>query len=65
MLSGRHRWIVEFNPLAYLIDIVRQPLVGIVPSLFTWSVAVVMAAIGWLLALAFTGRYHQRLPYWV
>jgi lipopolysaccharide transport system permease protein len=65
MLSGRHRWIVEFNPLAYLIDIVRQPLVGIVPSLFTWSVVVVMAAIGWLPALAFTGRYHQRLPYWV
>lgn len=65
MLSGKHRWIVEYNPLAYLIDIVRQPLVGEVPPTLTWGVAIGMAVVGWALALAFTGRYHKRIPYWV
>ncbi len=65
MLSARHRWIVEFNPLAYLIDVVRQPLVGVVPPASTWAVALVMAGAGWFIALIFSGRYHKRIPYWV
>ncbi len=65
MLSQQHRWIVTYNPLAYLIDVVRQPLVGVAPSTETWGVAVVMALVGWTLALWMTGRYHKRIPYWV
>ena len=65
MLSGKHQWIVDYNPLAYLIDIVRLPLVGEVPSAFTWGLTLVMALVGWALALAITGRYHKRIPYWV
>lgn len=65
MLRGKHHWIVEFNPLAYLIDVVRQPLVGIAPSEATWAVSIGMAVAGWILSLAFTGRYHKRIPYWV
>ncbi len=65
MLAGKHQWIVEYNPLAYLIDIVRQPLVGEAPAALTWGVAIGMAVVGWALALAFTGRYHKRIPYWV
>jgi lipopolysaccharide transport system permease protein len=65
MLTGKHQWIVEFNPLAYLIDIVRQPLVGEIPPAFTWELTIGMAVFGWLLALGMTGRYHRRIPYWV
>lgn len=65
MLSGQHRWIVTFNPLAYLIDVVRQPLVGEAPPVMTWAIATAMALIGGLLALWMTGRYHKRIPYWV
>lgn len=65
MLSGKHHWIVEFNPLAYLIDVVREPLLGRLPPLSTWALAVVMTVVGWALALLFTGRFHKRIPYWV
>ena len=65
MLAGRHQWIVEYNPLAYLIDVVRQPLVGEVPPAHTWEITIGMALLGWLLALTMTGRYHKRIPYWV
>jgi lipopolysaccharide transport system permease protein len=65
MLSQQHRWIVTFNPLAYLIDVVRQPLVGVEPPALTWAVTLLMALAGGLLALWMTGRYHKRIPYWV
>lgn len=65
MLSGKHHWIVEFNPLAYLIDIVREPLLGRMPPVSTWLLALGMAVVGWLLTLGLTGRYHKRVPYWV
>lgn len=62
---NRFAWIVEFNPLAYMIELVRSPLVGVFPSALTWSVSVGMAVVGWLIALFFTGRYEKRIPYWV
>ena len=65
MLSGKHRWIVEYNPLAYLIDVVRQPLVGRVPPISTWLLVCAMALVGWTAALFMTGRYHKRIPYWL
>jgi lipopolysaccharide transport system permease protein len=61
----RFSWIVTYNPLAYLMEIVRAPLVGIVPGSTDWLVTLVMAAIGWLVALYATGRYAKRIPYWV
>ena len=61
----RFSFIVEWNPLAYLIDLVRAPLNGQVPDAMTWGVTIGMLVIGWPLALALTGRYLKRIPYWV
>lgn len=61
----RFEWIVDLNPLAYLLQLVRGPLVGEIPSLETWGIAIGMAAIGWTVALLLTGRYLKRIPYWV
>ena len=62
---NRFSFIVEWNPLAYLIDLVRGPLIGQMPSALTWEVTVGMAVIGWPIALLMTGRYLKRLPYWI
>ncbi|WP_133650908.1 ABC transporter permease [Paraburkholderia flava] len=62
---NRFAFIVKLNPLAYLIDVVRGPLTGEIPSTLTWSVTIGMALIGWPIALALTGRYLKRIPYWV
>ncbi|RAR60616.1 lipopolysaccharide transport system permease protein [Paraburkholderia unamae] len=62
---SRFSFIVEWNPLAYLVDIVRAPLIGQVPTPLTWGVTIGMLVIGWPLALALTGRYLKRIPYWV
>ena len=65
MLAGKHHWVVVYNPLAYLIELVRAPLLGQIPDALTWGVGAGMAVLGWALALALTGRFHRRIPYWV
>ncbi|WP_321936390.1 ABC transporter permease [Paraburkholderia sp. J8-2] len=62
---NRFAFIVEWNPLAYLIGVVREPLIGQMPSVLTWEVTVGMLVLGWPLALLMTGRYLKRIPYWV
>ncbi|MEI7295348.1 ABC transporter permease [Paraburkholderia tropica] len=61
----RFSFIVELNPLAHLIELVRAPLIGQFPSLTTWLVSLGLAVVGWTVALAMTGRYLKRIPYWV
>jgi len=61
----RFSFIVDFNPLAYLLDVARKPLLGEVPSATSWGVALGMGIVGWLAALAFTNRYLKRISYWV
>jgi lipopolysaccharide transport system permease protein len=61
----RFAFIVDWNPLAHLIGLVRAPLIGEMPSLLSWEVCIGMAVIGWLLALTLTSRYLKRIPYWV
>jgi lipopolysaccharide transport system permease protein len=58
-------FIVDWNPLAHLIELVRSPLIGQAPSVLTWEVTIGMAIVGWSLALYMTGRYLKRIPYWV
>lgn len=62
---NRFSFIVEWNPLAYLIELVRGPLIGQMPNALTWGVTIGMALIGWPIALLMTGRYAKRIPYWV
>lgn len=61
----RYSFVVDFNPLAHLIELVRDPLIGQFPSALNWTVTIGMAIVGWIVALAMTGRYLKRIPYWV
>jgi lipopolysaccharide transport system permease protein len=62
---NRFSFVVEFNPLAYLVDLVRAPLIGEFPSALTWGVTGGMAIVGWCVALLLTGRYLKRIAYWI
>lgn len=62
---NRFSWIVEFNPLAYLIELVRAPLIGQAPSALAWGLTIGMAVAGWTVALLLTARYLKRIPFWV
>lgn len=61
----RFRWVVDYNPLTYMMSLVRDPLTGVFPSDITWAVGIALAIVGWAFALFVTGRYAKRIPYWV
>lgn len=64
MLSGRE-FILDANPLYYLIEVVRGPLLGHVPPLEQWFVVLMITLGGWLLTLMFFTVYRWRIAYWV
>jgi ABC-type polysaccharide/polyol phosphate export permease len=56
---------LKLNPLFHLMELVRAPLLGIVPSLENWIFASTFLIVGWAFTLAFFGRFRKRVPYWV
>lgn len=57
--------IVEPNPFYHLLEIVRGPILGYCPSSLSWGVASATAVLGIVIALAFFGKYKDRIAYWV
>lgn len=65
MLDPEISWLVDFNPLVSMIDIVRQPLNGQWPDPITLALCVGMAVFSVLFGEWFFRRYSRPLPFWV
>lgn len=57
--------LIDLNPFAHLIEVVRAPLLGTSVPLLSWMVCLGMAVVGTLLSLFMHGKYRARIPYWV
>lgn len=57
--------VLDLNPFYHLLQIVRSPLLGEVPAASTWVIVMMMATVGWLVAVLFFGSYRKRIPYWL
>lgn len=62
---GAHGWWLIFNPFYSLLEIVRAPLLGHVPSSQVTSVALGVSAVFCGIALAAFARVRGRLAFWV
>jgi len=62
---GTRAFVMRFNPMSYWVEIVREPILGTVPSAFTYGITIVMAIAGWALAVWLTRAKAVRIPYWV
>ena len=64
-LVGEHQWLLPFNPFFSLLDIVRGPLLGEVPSAAVYGSALgyslLLCAAAWLLF----ARVRGRIAFWV
>ena len=65
LLPADKQWLVDFNPFAVYMSIIRDTLLGtpILPG--RWLAAVVMAIALVALALYFVGRFRRRIIYWI
>lgn len=57
--------LVNLNPLAALLSVVRDPLLGRPAQPTAWVIAAAISIGGLALALPFIGRYRRRLVYWL
>ncbi len=59
------KYILQWNPLFHMMEIIRSPLLGQVPSTVNWMVSLFIAIIGWVCALIILSRYKNRIAYWL
>ncbi len=57
--------LLGFNPLYHLMQIVRLPLLGDLPTLENWFVAISFAMIGALLTFLMLRKTQNKIAYWV
>jgi ABC-type polysaccharide/polyol phosphate export permease len=62
---GGAQFIMEFNPLAHWIRMVRDPVLGFMPGWDSYAVGLAIMVAIWLAALWLTSSRGHRLPYWV
>jgi lipopolysaccharide transport system permease protein len=57
--------LLNLNPFYHLISIVREPLLGKLPTAASWIYAILLMLFGWGLTLPFFSQYRKRIPYWL
>lgn len=57
--------LLDANPFFHLIEIVRAPLLGSLPSALNWQFSVIFAVVGWFITVLFYGRFRSRIAYWL
>ena len=57
--------LLTANPFFHMIEIVRAPLLGTLPSALNWQVGILMAMAGWVFTILFYGRFRSRIAYWL
>lgn len=65
LLRQQAQALLIWNPLAVLVSIVRDPLLGRPVPLAYWGAAMLVSVGGLVLALPFIGRFRRRLIYWL
>jgi ABC-type polysaccharide/polyol phosphate export permease len=62
---GRAEVVMQFNPVAHYIRVIRDPVMGVVPGLDSYLAVAALTVLTVALALGLTGSKAHRLPYWV
>lgn len=58
-------YLLDLNPVYHLLEIMRAPLLGTMPTTTNWLVSLAMAVVGTIFSLAFYGNYRRRIAYWL
>lgn len=58
-------YLLDLNPVYHLLAIVREPLLGGMPTALNWQVSLGMAVLGWIMTISFYSKYKRRIAYWL
>jgi lipopolysaccharide transport system permease protein len=60
-----HAYITDFNPLFHLVEVVRSPLLGSLPSIANYVAVLLLTLVNVAVAGIFFTRFRARIAYWV
>jgi lipopolysaccharide transport system permease protein len=58
-------YLLSLNPFAALLAVVREPLLGQLPTLYDWIAAAIFSIGGFAVALPIIGYCQRRIIYWI
>jgi lipopolysaccharide transport system permease protein len=58
-------WLVEANPFAAMLAIVRDPLLGTMPTATQYMNVGITSVLGIIVTAFFYGRLRNRIVYWL
>jgi ABC-type polysaccharide/polyol phosphate export permease len=64
-LAPQYHFIIDYNPLAQFLELLRNPFLGEPISGHAWLVTIAIALGGALLSLPAIGRYRRRIIFWM
>ena len=64
-LTGSRKLLAQLNPLYYIVEVMRMPLLGQVPPASNWICVIVVVALSCAVTLWFYVRFRARIAYWV
>jgi ABC-type polysaccharide/polyol phosphate export permease len=65
MIPDRFGFLAHFNPIYQLITMIREPLLGQAPGLFTYLYIVCLGLLGFMLMFALLWRTRHRIAFWL
>jgi ABC-type polysaccharide/polyol phosphate export permease len=64
-LDASRQWVGILNPFYHLVQIVRQPLLGELPSLVSWTISLVFSLATLSVGVFMYCRFRARIAYWL
>jgi len=64
-MLAKYSLLLQLNPFAWFIEIIRSPLVGKVPALYCYYNSIILACVGVVVALITFAKCKNRIAYWV
>ena len=62
---GKHGWWLRLNPFNDVLEVVRQPLLGNMPTLHMWAAAIAFSLCFWAITGLLFVRVRGRLAFWM
>ena len=64
LLSGQQR-VIYYNPFYHFIELLRGPMLNVVPAATTWAAVIGITLVGWAVTLVLLLRARRRITYWL
>lgn len=65
IIPASAKWLIDYNPFTHFLLIMREPMLGRVPSLHNWTTATLITLGLMIIAYFLISKYRKNLIYWL